>query len=170
MRTAVLLIAGVVIVTAAAAKAPAPSRLSGTLLCGKADPAYVVPVGDQSNHVAALSQAKCTWSDGQIAGSKIVEEDTTLISDILDFTARDQGYGVIKLASGDKAFIRFEGTSILKDRQPMAARGTWILTGGTGALSNIKGQGTYKGTSNPDDTSALSMSGDYQLPVVRLPD
>ena len=163
MRMKSVLVCGFVLTVAAAASAQ--TKFSGAMQCAKPDPEYMVPVGDRPNHIMSLSKDKCTWTQGEIAGIQIKDEDDTIVSDISGNAARERGYGVTVLANGDKGFLRFEGTTTLKDKAPVSTQGTWSFTGGTGKLKGIRGKGTYKGKWNPDGTSTFDIDGEYQLPT-----
>ena len=99
MRT--LLVAVFIFFVAAAASAQ--NKFSGTQQCAKPDPEYVVPVGDRPDHMMALAKDKCTWSQAEIGGVQLKDEDDTIVSDISATRSRDRGVGVAVLASGDKA-------------------------------------------------------------------
>lgn len=161
MRMKFVLVCGFVLTVAVAASAQ--TKFSGTQQCAKPEPEYTVPVGDRPDHIMALSKDKCTWTKGEIAGVQIKEEDDTIVSDVSGSAGRDRGYGVAVLADGDKAFVRFEGTTTLKDKAPVTGQGTWSFTGGTGKLKGLKGKGAFKGKWNPDGTSTFEIEGEYQL-------
>jgi hypothetical protein len=152
-------------VLAVAAAASAQSKFSGTQQCAKPEPEYTVPVGDRPDHVMVLVKDKCTWSKAEINGVEVKDEDDTIVSDIIGNTARDRGYGVAVLASGDKAFVRFEGTTSIKDKMPVSGKGTWTFSGGTGKLKGLKGKGTFTGKWNPDGTATFEIEGEYQVPA-----
>ena len=161
MRMKFVLVCGLVVTMATAASAQ--SKFSGTQQCAKPDPVYTVPVGDRPDHMISLVKDKCTWTGGEIGGVQLKDEDDTIVSDISGSRARDRGHGVATLASGDKAFVQFQGTTTLKDKAPVTGQGTWSFTGGSGKLKTLKGKGTYKGKWNPDGTSTLEIEGEYQL-------
>jgi hypothetical protein len=161
MRTTCVLTLGFVFFMAAAA--PAQTKFSGTQQCAKPDPEYAVPVGDRPDHVMVLAKNKCTWAQAEIGGVQLKDEDDTIMSDVSGARSRDRGAGVAVLASGDKAFVQFQGTGTMKDNKPVTGEGTWSFTGGTGKLKGIKGKGTYKGKFNPDGSAAFEIEGEYQL-------
>ncbi len=165
MRIKSILMGGVLLALAGAAAAQ--TKFSGAMQCAKPDPAYTVPVGDRPDHVMSLSKDKCTWTSGELAGSPLKEEDDTIVSDISGNVSHDKGPFVGVLASGDKYFGHFEGPTTLKDKAPVSAQGTFTFTGGTGKLKGLKGKGTFKGTFNPDGTSAFQIEGDYALPAAK---
>lgn len=158
---AIVMVCGAVLMTATTGSAQ--TKFSGSQTCAKPAPNYTVAVGDRSGHVMSLTKDKCTWTKGEIDGVAIKEDDDTIWSDITGTTARDRGYGVTTLASGDKAYLRFEGTTAIKDDAPVSGRGTWTFTGGVGKLKGITGKGTYTGTYKPDGTAAFEIDGEYQV-------
>src|SRR5207248_9164193 len=117
-----------VFVSLFAAASSAQTKFSGTQQCAKADPEYAVPVGDRPDHMMSLVKDKCTWSQAEIGGVQLKDEDDTIVSDISATRSRDRGLGVAVLASGDKAFIQFQGTGTVKDNKPVSGEGTWSFT------------------------------------------
>jgi len=78
--------------------------------------------------------------------------------------SRDNGYHVSTMASGDKFYVRYQGTSTFKDGALQSQEGKFSFTGGTGKLKGIKGQGTYKGTAAADGSITYLVEGEYTLP------
>ena len=167
MRSRVLLtlVAGVFAVLLAPSITEAQTKFSGKQQCAKPNPEYSVPVTDQANHVMMLAGQKCTWTQGEIGGDKFKDEDDVIAMDVVGNQSRDRGYGAGTMASGDKYNIRFDGTTTLKDKAPVAAQCTWAFTGGTGKLKGITGKGTCKGTFKPDGTAMFDIEGDYKIPA-----
>jgi len=138
-----------VLLTAAVAcawsnSALAQSKIAWTDSCGKADPAYTVPVGDLPGHTLGLSQVKCQATQpAEISGDKGKEAVATLTTDTSSDKAHERGIYVLTMASGDKAFLPFQGNIALHDGKPTGSQGTWIFVGGTGKLKGIKGKGTF---------------------------
>ena len=141
----------------------AQNKFSGKQQCAKPDPVYTVPVGDRPDHTISLIKDKCTWTAGEIGGIQLKDEEDTIVSDSTGGRARDRGNGVATLANGEKAFVQFQGTTVIKDNLPVTGEGTWSFTGGTGKQKGIKGKGTFKGKWNPDGTSTFEIEGEYQL-------
>jgi uncharacterized surface anchored protein len=146
-----------------AAPTPAQTKLTATMTCPKTDPTAQAEVGDTPGHAIALFKIKCSYSAGEIAGVKIQSEEDTFTSEMSGSTARDSGFGVVTLTNNDKAFLRFQGTTTLKNNAPVSGQGTWTFTGGTGKSKAVKGKGTYKGTFKPDGSVTWQIEGDYQL-------
>ena len=143
--------------------AQAQTKLAGKMQCPKPDPNYTAPVGDQAHHALALAAQTCTWSQGDLGGDRLQDEVDTFTSDISGTLSRDRGYGVGSVASGDKYFIRFAGTTTLKGDTPVRAQCTWTFTGGTGKLQGLTGKGTCAGTFRADGTSSWDIQGDYGM-------
>lgn len=143
----------------------AQSKLSGKMQCAKPDPSYAVPVADKANHAMSLAGAKCLWSQGDIGGDPLKDENDTYVSDVIGNLSRDRGYGVGSVANGDQYFVRFDGTTTLKADVPVGARCTWTFTGGTGKLKGLTGKGTCKGTFNADGTASWVIQGEYHTPA-----
>ena len=145
------------------ATAGAQTKISGTLQCGKADQEHVIPVGDRPDHSLGLEQVKCTWTKPlEIEGAKSKEGIGTATDDISSNTVSSRGFNVTTMDSGDKFFVRYQGTTTLKDGAPIRSKGEWGFTGGTGKLKGIKGKGTY--TCAPSgDGSTCEIEGEYQL-------
>ncbi len=163
MRKA-LFVCGLVLIVAATAQAQ--TKFSGKMQCAKADPNYMAPVGDRSNHVLSLAKVKCTWTQGELAGAQLKDEDDTMFGDVSGNTSRDRGYGVGTSAAGDKYFVRFDGTTMLKDNAPVSGKCSWSFTaGGSGKWKGITGKGTCAGTFKPDGTSTWDVEGEYQIPA-----
>ena len=162
MKTLALMCCGLLALFAADA-AQAQMKLSGKLQCAKPDPNYAVPVGDGADHALTLGVSKCTWSGGELGGDPLKEETDHVASDVRGSTSHDHGYGVGSTASGDKYFVRFEGTSTVKDHAPVDAQCTWTFTGGTGKLTGLSGKGTCKGKSAADGTSSFDIKGEYTI-------
>jgi hypothetical protein len=163
MKTASLFLCGLLAISIADAAA-AQTRFSGKQQCVKPDPDYVVPVGDHEGHVLVLAVQQCTWSGGELGGERLESETGYVTSDMHGTQSLDRGYTVGKVAGGDRYFVRFEGTSTMKDKMPHDARCTWSFTGGTGKLAGISGKGTCKGTFGPDGTASFEIEGTYTVP------
>ncbi len=159
--SAVLAIATMAHAQGAAPAAAVQTKLTATMTCPKFDPTPV-PVGDQPDHTLAVGKTKCTYSSGEIAGVKIKEEEDTFAMDMTAARSGDRGYAVMSLANGDKAFVQFQGTTMLKNNVPSGASGTWTFTGGTGKAKGLKGKGTYTASYKADGTATFEIAGEYQ--------
>jgi len=142
--------------------AQAQTKISGTAQCGKPDTQAAVEVPDHPGHSLAISQAKCTWTKPmEVAGIKTKDGVTSGTQEIRGNSAATHGYYVDNMANGDKAYVRFQDTALVKEG---TADGKWSYTGGTGKLKGIKGSGTYKGKAAPDGSATFEVEGEYTLP------
>lgn len=162
MKIFALISCGLLALSAAEA-AEAQMKLSAKQQCAKPDPNYAVPVSDGADHALTLGVVKCTWTAGDLGGEPLKEETGYVVSDARGSTSRDHGYTVGSVASGDKYFVRFEGTSTVKNQVPTDARCTWTFTGGTGKLAGLSGKGTCKGTFAADGSASFDMEGEYTI-------
>jgi hypothetical protein len=153
------------IVLALATAVWAQTKITGTMQCGKADPAYAIPVGDRPDHAFTISKVKCTWTKAaEIAGTVNKDHEYTAFADVSGNRARNRSAAVGTMANGDKYFVVTQGTVALKEGVSQTAEGTWSYTGGTGKLKGIKGKGTYKGAFAADGTGTIEVEGEYELP------
>ena len=162
MRTAVYIACGLLALLPGVS-GQAQMKLVGKMTCAKPDPNHTAPVGDGANHTMSLSAQKCTWSEGEIGGDRLKDETDTFTSDVTGNLSHDRGYGVGSVASGDKYFVRFKGTTTLKDEAPVRAECTWAFSGGTGKLKGLTGKGTCKGTFGTDGTASWDIQGTYAI-------
>lgn len=154
------------IVLAVAATAAAQTKLSGTEQCGKPDQMHAIEVGDRPGHLFSISKGKCIWTKpAEIAGAQTKDDETTNFAEVTGTTGRDRGIVVLSMTSGDKAHVRYQGSSTVKDGMPQTGEGKWNFTGGTGKLRGLKGEGTYKGKAGADGSVTYEIEGEYQLPA-----
>lgn len=143
----------------------AATKASGTATC-KMDPASPPPVAvsDQPNHALAIGKAQCTWTGFSVAGQPYKDGVSTSMTEVFGDMSASNGYHVATTTTGDTATAKFQGKGTLKDRKNVTDGGTWSFTSGTGKLKGITGQGTYKGTANPDGSMTYTVEGEYTLP------
>ena len=156
----------VLVVLASAAVATAqPTKVSGTIQCGKPEAQQAIPAADSSDHVFSIYKVNCNWTKPlEIAGTQTKDGTDTGFDEIKGNTAKGHGLHVSTAATGEKTFVRYQGSSTVKDGAPQTAEGMWSYTGGTGKLAGIKGKGTYKGKANPDGSITYEIEGEYELP------
>lgn len=148
--------------------ATAQTKASGTLQCAKPDTAQSIEVADHPGHAFLLSKLQCTWSKPMdIGGSPSKEGVSTEIGEMNGNKSTGSGVHWGTTASGDKYFVRYQGSATYKDGAMVTIGGTWKYTGGTGALKGLTGKGTYKGTGNADGTSMAEVEGDWSLPAAK---
>jgi hypothetical protein len=151
--------------TACAGVALAQTKISGTGTCGKADASHVVEVGDRAGHVLVLTKDSCTWTTPmEMAGLKSKTYNGAIASDSTGGRSQDRGYVVMTMDNGDKAYIRFQGTSTNQEGGAHSGEGTWSYAGGTGKLKGLKGKGTYKSSGATADVTEDQVEGEYTLP------
>jgi hypothetical protein len=146
-----------------AATAAAQNKVSGTAQCGKPDTSQMVPVGDRPDHSVGVEQFKCTYPKPmEIGGDKTKDGVSSETVDASGNTSHAHGFHVATMESGDKFFVRYQGTGTSKDGAVVEVKGTWGFSGGTGKLKGIKGKGTY--TCKPSgDGLACEVEGEYEL-------
>jgi hypothetical protein len=156
------------IVLVLAAAASAQNKISGTLQCGKPDPAYTILVGDRTDHAFVIGKFNCTWTKPlEIGGIVANSEEDTLFEDASGNRVRGQSRNVQTMANGDKYYIRTQFTGILKEGAFQSGEVTWTITGGTEKLKGLKGKGTSKlKAAAADGSSTWDCEGEYELPKV----
>lgn len=154
-------------VAACVASAPAQTKISGVGKCTeKPDVMQMAPVGDRANHSLELVHQACNWSTSiEMEGLKSKTYEVSVSGDASGDKAQERGYVVVTMDNGDKAFVRFQGTSTSKDGKPSSSDGTWSFTGGTGKLKGVTGKGTYKGTTGSDGVFEDHVEGEYAMPA-----
>jgi len=152
------------IVLAGALPLAAQTKISGTINCAKPDPMHQVDVGDRPGHVMMLSKVKCEWSKPiEMEGLKSKSGESTQSDDASAKNSRGNGYHMGIMDNGDKYFVRYQGSAVLKDGQTEGADGKWSFTNGTGKLRGLKGGGTYKGKATSDGGMTFEIEGEYSV-------
>ena len=144
-----------------AAMAAGQTKVSGTAKCDKPEAQHVLEVGDRAGHAVVLVKQSCTWTTPiEMEGVKGTTYTAVVTSDASGSKGQDRGYVVLMMANGDKAFVRFTGTSVSdKDGNPVSGEGTWSYTGGTGKLRGVTGKGTFKTKGGVEDM----IEGEYSI-------
>ena len=143
----------------------AQTKITGTGTCGKADASHAIEVGDRAGHVLVLTRDSCTWTAPmEMAGLKSKTYNGAITSDAIGGSSQDRGYVVMTMDNGDKAYIRFQGTTTNKEGGAHSGEGTWSFTGGTGKLKGLKGKGTFKSSGPGADATEDQVEGEYTLP------
>jgi len=147
----------------AAACAVAQTKISGTAKCGKAKNQLAVEAGDRPGHMLAVIKNACAWvMPIEMEGVKGKSYTAATISDAQGERGQDRGYVVVTMENGDKAFVRFQGTSVNKASGEHSDEGTWTFTGGTGKFG-LNGKGMYKGSGASADETNDQIDGEYTL-------
>jgi len=152
------------VVVALAASAAAQNKFSSTAQCGKPEKEFKIDVGDRPGHAFTIAQGKCVFTKGEIAGIQVKEQVWTNFSEISGNTTRGRFSSFLNMANGEKAYVRGDGTTTLKDGVPQTEEGKWTYAGGDGKFKGLKGKGTYKGKYAADGTATLEVEGEYELP------
>jgi hypothetical protein len=158
------LLAGLLLSVTASAVAQTP--MAGVSLCAPAKPDYLIRVGDDPGHAYGLAQGSCTWTKPwEIAGLKNTVGVGTQIIEVNGDTSKVRGTFVDTMNNGDRAYYSFELTLVAKAGGAQVMGHKWQLTGGSGKLQGVKGQGTC--TAAPvgtDGSFNYDCRGDYTLP------
>lgn len=157
----------VAVMLAITVSAMAQTKFEGKCSQGKPDPNYTVPVGDKPDHTIVLAKTTCTWSSGDLGGDKLKTEDDVYTSDMSGKMSRDHGYGIGTTASGDKYFLRFDGTTKFEKNVPTSGNCTWNFTGGTGKLKGLTGKGTCTGKFDANGAAEFDIAGEYTIPAAK---
>ena len=145
--------------------APAQTKISGTVQCGKPDEEHALDVGDRPNHSLMISKGKCTWTKPmKIAGTQTKEDDGTNFDEVNGDKTAGHDYVVGTMDNGDKMHVSIHSSGTMKDGKMQGSHGTFSFTGGTGKLKGIKGRGTFKGTTAEDGNTSYDVVGVYLTP------
>jgi len=147
-----------------AALAQGQQTLSANSSCGIALVHQTVAIDDGGHHSISLDQRECSFENStELSGSRIVKYISTGVDDVQFDKSTDHGYAVGETASGDKYFLRYQGTATLDDGIPLHLEGTWRFTGGTGKLRGLTGQGTYSARPTTNGGMVFKLEGNYQV-------
>jgi len=152
-------------ITLAASVAAAQGKLSGTVQCPQqASDQHAVEVGDHPGHAYLVLKEECTWTKSlEIAGLKSKEDTAAAFSEVDHNKGKDHSSRVLSMDNGDKAYVRTQGTSTMKDQKFESGEGTFSFAGGTGKLKGITGKGTYKCAPEGSNLNC-DVEGEYTLP------
>jgi hypothetical protein len=125
----------------------------------------VFPVGDKPGHAFAIAQVKGTWSTPMvIEGIQTRSEVSTVFIEMDGGNFRNQGCDVATMENGDLMYITWQGTGTLgQNHLPENERGKWQITGGTGKLAGVSGEGTYKSHLSADNSGVNDFEGAYTI-------
>jgi hypothetical protein len=70
-------------------------------------------------------------------------------------------------ASGDKYFVRFDGTTTYEKNAPASGTCTWNFSGGTGNLKRLTGKGTCTGKYDATGAAVFDIQGEYQVAATK---
>ncbi len=148
-----------------AAMANAQTQIAGAFQCGKPEQQHAIEVGDSPGHAFVINQTKCSWTKPlEIAGIQTKDDVYAGFNEVSATSSRYQSYGICTMTNGDKAYVRPQGSGIMKGGVPVSAEGKWTFVGGTGKLKGLKGKGTFKSKTEADGTLVVEVVGEYTLP------
>lgn len=124
---------------------------------------HSIDVGDQPGHAYGIGQGKCTSAKGAMGDVKEQEGTWTQFTDATGTTTPNHGVFIVTLASGDKVYYNYHGTSAMKDGKLETGTNKWTITGGTGKMTGVKGEGGCKGKGNPDGSGTWDCNGTYAM-------
>ena len=144
--------------------ANAQTKLTGKASCSKPETNYSIDVGDRTGHTLMLQKATCKWTTPiEIEGMHSQDGIDVTSADAMGSTISERGYHVATMDSGDKFFVRYQGTIKANKEGTAAFEGKWTFISGTGKLKGIKGGGTYKGTGSADGGGNIEVEGEYSV-------
>ena len=76
---------------------------------------HSINVGDQPGNTYGIGQGKCTSAKGAMGDVKEQEGTWTQFTDATGTTTPNHGVFIVTLASGDKVYYNYHGTSAMKD-------------------------------------------------------
>jgi len=145
----------------------AQTKISGQHNCPK--PPEVVgtsEAGDKAGHTLSVVKNTCTWTTPlEMEGEKSTDGTSVAFAEMTATRATTTGTYVGNMDSGDKFFVSFHDSAVVKDGKPQVAKGTWAYTGGTGKLKGVTGKGTYTVTPNADGSGVVDVEGEYAVPA-----
>lgn len=147
----------------------AQTKLTGKEQCPKPEVVGTAEAGDKAGHTLTLEKNTCTWSTPlEMAGGKSKDGTSVAFSEMSSTRATTSGTYVGNMDSGDKFYVSFHDSAVVKDGKPQGVKGTWAYTGGTGTLKGITGKGTYTVTLNEDGSGVVDVEGEYAVPAAAL--
>src|SRR5437016_3882832 len=91
------------------------TKISGVGKCSKPDSQQSVEVGDRPGHMLMVIKQSCTWATPlEMGGVKTKSYIVTVTSDASATRAQDRGYAVVTMENGDKAYVQFQGSAMMK--------------------------------------------------------
>lgn len=111
----------------------------------------ILEIPDVPGHAIRSFEIRRTYPDNPpiIEGLKVVEEVNRGVNDLIQGNGRAWGYSFWRMENGDLMFLEFQNATqavVNPDRsRKQTFVGTYVTTGGTGKLRNIKGFGRYTG-------------------------
>lgn len=152
------------VLTVAAIPAGAQTKITAKQTCAKSDPNYSIDVTDRAGHALALHKSACTYETPiEIEGIKSKDAVDVGTSEVRGMKITENGYNTSTMENGDKFTVHYSGRATAAKDGSAAFGGKWTFVSGTGKLKGIKGEGTYKGSGNPDGSGSTEIEGEYTL-------
>ena len=136
------------------------SNYSGSF-SGRVNSQAVVALRDQPNHQLSTTEITgrqiCSdpqWSDVQLTYWSL--------ADLIAGSGTQRGYWVNEHADGARDFGTFEGRITTSGAQ-VTIEGNFKVTGGSGRLAGISGEGRFRGTFSSPAEVKVTWEGTYQL-------
>jgi hypothetical protein len=151
---ALALVAGLILVVSDTSFAQEKKKISWTTKAENTKFSYLhrLDIPDMPGHRLGLFEVQRTWPDGggpAVDGRKVIEEITRGTADGVAGNGREYGYDHWRFENGDQAFNQYHLTfqSVINPDQSRKTTyvGTYLHTGGTGALKGLKGLGRFAG-------------------------
>jgi hypothetical protein len=168
MKARIMSIAGLAFLLVSTAGAQ--TKISGKQQCPKAEVVGTAEPGDRPGHTMSLQKGTCTWATPmEMSGGKSKDGSSAAFVEASSTRTTSTGTYVGNMDNGDRFFVSFRDSAVVKDGKPQDVKGTWMYTGGTGKLKGLKGKGTYIVTLNADGTSTVDVEGDYEVGAAAKP-
>jgi len=167
-KTATLLVslALVLVFCAVGLNAQQPTKVSGKITAVATHRDSIV-VGDVINHMISLMVSEGTnVNTGDHEFMDAAQVVNMSHSDLVQGSGVNQGY-VRFTKNGDTAFAQWQGkitTEVMPEGNPFTGvEGTYTYIKGAGSLTNIKGEGTFKGEFTSPTEYTVEWQGTYAI-------
>jgi len=135
--------------------------------CAKPENTQSIPAGDKDGHVFMVQQGKCTTDKGEIDGAKSKDGMYSEHDEVMGNHMKAGGVYVENYDNGDKIFYSYQGASTMKDGVLTSGSNTWRMTGGTGKMQGIKGNGGCKLTPGEGGGLNYTCTGEFTLAAAK---
>ncbi len=156
------ILCGCLFLTFAVAMASGQTKFISSGKCSKADAEQTISVPDKDGHVFKLAQGKCV-TKGEINGATSKEGVYSEHQDSSGNLTRVWGVYVETFDSGDKVFYTYTGSVTAKNGEVQSGQNKWQISGGTGKMKGLKGNGSCKHTPEAGGYLNYACSGEYTL-------
>jgi hypothetical protein len=163
MKLRIVSMVGLALLLASAVAAQ--TKVTGTQQCPKPEVVGTTEAGDKAGHTLTLEKNTCMWSTPlEMAGGKSKDGTSVAFGEMSSTRATSSGTYVGNMDNGDKFYVSFHDSAVVKDGRPQDVKGTWAYTGGTGKLKGLTGKGTYTVTLNENGGAVVGVEGEYAVP------